>query len=566
MNSNLPTTVTDLSKYAAEHFLQTAVFIDDKIYRRSNFSGGEPKSLVAPSRPRKQVSRSTGLKPDESKAAQNLSGAAETDNGSQFVPQDIVSSFAKKRIVCSLYEPNATSSLGVGSEAYDLCLSADIVIVDWDLHNDGGKKTLDLVATLLLQSHDDVPEQLRLILVYTQEPNLESINNEIFEELRERNPKFIDTKADTTFLHTRNTRVVVLGKPGHRPAQYQKSTVTESELAERAVIEFTQLASGLMQAAILLALAKIRSNSRRVLSKFDASLDPAFLTHRALSLPHEDALEHILPLLSDELRSIMEDCLPKPIITDQLLQNWCDEIWQPSNSTIQFLNDKENARAIGTSFCLTGEKIRKTFPKDVKIKELYSGPSNSLNPENAGFESLAELLHSERGTKSNHQFAILMSQRTKYDNAPYILQLGTVVKRKYGNEDEYLLCLQPLCDSVRRNINNSSFVFCKFKITKNGGKKNHTIRDGEEYVELQFSPKANNCVTESFSPDSKTHTVVARPKTTGGISTFTGTSGLLYEWKGQMKPDHAQRAVEQFASNLSRVGLTESEWLRLSAR
>ena len=39
-----------------------------------------------------------------------------------------------------------------------------------------------------------------------------------------------------------------------------------------------------------------------------------------------------------------------------------------------------------------------------------------------------------------------------------------------------------------------------------------------------------------------------------------------YEWIAELKTEHAQRAAEQFGRELSRVGLTESEWLRIKAK
>jgi len=39
-----------------------------------------------------------------------------------------------------------------------------------------------------------------------------------------------------------------------------------------------------------------------------------------------------------------------------------------------------------------------------------------------------------------------------------------------------------------------------------------------------------------------------------------------YKWVAQLKPDHAQQAAEKFARELSRVGLTESEWLHRGAK
>jgi hypothetical protein len=48
----------------------------------------------------------------------------------------------------------------------------------------------------------------------------------------------------------------------------------------------------------------------------------------------------------------------------------------------------------------------------------------------------------------------------------------------------------------------------------------------------------------------------------GGELFFEDTNGKTYQWIDQLRASHAQRAVEKFASDLSRVGLTESEWLR----
>ena len=47
---------------------------------------------------------------------------------------------------------------------------------------------------------------------------------------------------------------------------------------------------------------------------------------------------------------------------------------------------------------------------------------------------------------------------------------------------------------------------------------------------------------------------------------FVRRPGINREWIAELKTEHAQRAAEEFGRNLSRVGLTESEWLRLKAR
>ena len=44
----IPNTVSEFSKYAAQEFLQTAVFIDDRIYGRKDGAVSEPKQAPTP--------------------------------------------------------------------------------------------------------------------------------------------------------------------------------------------------------------------------------------------------------------------------------------------------------------------------------------------------------------------------------------------------------------------------------------------------------------------------------------------------------------------------------------
>ncbi|MFA7279555.1 MAG: response regulator receiver domain [Sterolibacterium sp.] len=549
--------------------MQTAVFIDDKIYDRRPVTPAVPAPLVSPATKREPALKSTAKKVTSTSRAKSGDAGSSANLEEPFVPQDIVASFAKKRIVCSLYQPKKEASVGANSDVYPLCLASDIVIVDWDLYGDAGRRALELVTNLICQSLEEVPEQLRLVMVYTQEPNLFKVANDIYEKLNERIPNVVQPPTENALsLHSLNSRVAILGKPGTRQAEYKPAEVKEKELADRAITEFTQLASGLLQGAVLLGLAEIRLNSRKVLSKFDASLDPAFLTHRAFSLPHEDAYDHVIPLLTDEIRSLLEDCAPNPIITADLIEDWCKNVWQPSAKAKTFLG-KIDAHEFAKEFCITGPEIKAKYGDSKKELKPLISDDKSWNPKGNSqsiFKELASLLVSEKDPTTNQRLAVLMSHRTPYGDFPRKLQLGTIVRHKLGGQLQYLLCLQPICDSVRVKEADRTFVFCKLQaVVQTGGvaKKNHVVFDGTTYVDLQFSPKSFHCVAENFAPD---HGVVAAEKKGEANWIFKSVDGAFYEWLGQLKPDHAQRAAEQFASQLSRVGLTESEWLRLSAK
>ena len=128
-------------------------------------------------------------------------------------------------------------------------------------------------------------------MVYTNSIDLFAISNELSESLAEKIPDIDYRSADRGLaFHTSNARVVVLGKPAKRLEEYKDFEVDEFELANRAIVEFCKLTDGLLQGAILKGLAAIRKQSRKILTKFHSGLDAAFLTHRALGLPHEELL------------------------------------------------------------------------------------------------------------------------------------------------------------------------------------------------------------------------------------------------------------------------------------
>ena len=93
----MPETVKDYSQKAAESFIQTAVFIDDRIYQQRGSHAGtiDPP----PDRPRAIDT--------VNEANNNGIGAADgdTEDDTESKLYKIVNSFAKKKIVCSMYEP-----------------------------------------------------------------------------------------------------------------------------------------------------------------------------------------------------------------------------------------------------------------------------------------------------------------------------------------------------------------------------------------------------------------------------------------------------------------------------
>jgi len=200
----------EYSLEAASSFLQTAVFIDANIYQKST---AQVRKVVRKTRKQTGVSKKTKA---AKTATKELEGTEITTDDAIFDAYDIVNSFAKKQIVCSLYEPKKEASVSPKSDIFPLCKAADLVIVDWDLYGDNGKKARELISGLITQAVHDLPEQLRLIIIYTQEIDLFGKLNEVYEELHDEIQAKVEAPNDSDRLafHASNIRVKILGKPG----------------------------------------------------------------------------------------------------------------------------------------------------------------------------------------------------------------------------------------------------------------------------------------------------------------------------------------------------------------
>ena len=550
----IPETVIGYSEYAAQEFLQTAVFVDDRIYERKDGSVAGVKKVIPPKK-RKQAVR---LVAD---SEQSEEAATIGNDEEEYSPHDIVTSFAKKQIICSLYQPNRGASVSPASDIFPLCRAADIAIVDWDLYGDRGENALKLIDGLIQQAVRDIPEQLRLILVYTQEINLFKIADQLYEKVTAGIGDVLEPVLEEGGLafRTLNSRVSILGKAGReRPNVSSEHVVEEKDLANTAVKEFAKLADGLLHAATLLGLAKIKKNSRKILSKFDKKLDPAFLTHLAMSLSREDASEHITPLLVSEIEAVLQDVLPRPLIPEALRRDWCQNTWQPGDHLDELFGQNDlDKRAIAEAICVQGFKAAKSQFDQVPNPD--SSKNISKNTRKA-----AKVLLPSNDDDANYRFARLMASRTFYEDAApkqKVLKLGSIVNRK--KDDKYLLCIQPVCDSIGLE-SGTAFLFVELErvVSDSDGPVSHiVVQEENEFVELYYQLKSYRCWSATFVPDAKTKQVEAKLSTDHKVF-FKDKSQCCYEWVDELKMAHAQRAVEKFARDLSRVGLTESEWLR----
>ncbi len=79
-------------------------------------------------------------------------------------------------------------------------------------------------------------------------------------------------------------------------------------------------------------------------------------------------------------------------------------------------------------------------------------------------------------------------------------------------------------------------------------------------MRLLASDKPYDLILVNFKPTDTDRIVVTQTD-----PHVNDTDGKRYEWIGELRREHAIRVSQAFANSMSRVGVDESEWLRLGS-
>ena len=151
------------------------------------------------------------------------------------------------------------------------------------------------------------------------------------------------------------------------------------------------------------------------------------------------------------------------------------------------------------------------------------------------------------------------------NHTPPRLKLGIVVKDKDGY---FMICIQPLCDSVRINHGESTeYPFLMLTTQNVTDKKGLDLcvppQDGvSPALWLGISPIPKNIITRPFKSKSDSEAYVEGIPS-GNSSIFKAENGEELEWIAQIKIGKAQRIVSQLAAKIHTLGIEEFEWMRL---
>ncbi|MBS4068034.1 MAG: hypothetical protein KGZ62_05500 [Sulfurimonas sp.] len=531
-----------LSAYYQERaaaFIKTAVCFDDKAeYRSTLRKNGE--SLTA-------TKADDGFSASRSTPTETVGKPVEVEvpSGDELDARALTEAFAEKGILCSVIIPHASAE-AVTTQISTLTKSADITILDWKLDKITPRNAIVKIA----EDDNACGGKLRLIIIYS-DANPVDVMTELADAVKVHG-FVLDEK--THELSGPHARIVFFSKPG--AAVPLGKVVKYEELPNRAVKEFTKLTSGLLPAAALSAITEVREQTHHLLATFPATLDGAFIAHRCLVPDPNDAEQFLIDIFEGEIGSLLKhNGIGKSVNAERCIA-WIvkEKLCGPEKSKLlenvlsnYDLKKKDSFRKLFEDSQLEERKISEKI-----LELLYKNAPTHLIQAQIDLSLLSSLdAHSQSSIKF-----------------PPRLQFGTLVKEGGGATSRYLMCMQPLCDSVRiKHTTGKMFPFIALHATdsvKDDGILDLCIMDGKKVVWLTAKATPSFLETHNFIGKSKKEQFVEAELKED--SYFFNSGKRCFKWLGELRIGKAQRIASQLAARIHTLGIDEFEWLRLHQR
>ena len=508
----------------AKRFLQTVVIVDDEAYIRR--SAQPPGVLETPGRDAR-VHRAREETEFETEPAKP------PDHG---LDAGLLSkSFSEHGLICAVVTPAFDGDMADDALVPSVMWRTDIVILDWRLNDDHGERTLSILKHIL---KDDAGKRLRLIAIYTGEQDLSGIGETILEQFRE----FKDSEHGVV-LSSRHCRIVIYAKSDvHLAVNLEERSVSESDLPRKLIRDFAIMTGGLLPNIALTALAAIRENTHKVLERFDSKLDPAFLTHRACLPFPDDSQQDMVNQLANELYAVMNEGVAAENPTGmQAIKAWLKSDFGPDSQL-----------HIGKNKIISSDEAIVLLEFGIEDERKPS----ALSKKDYRFFTSAFSKDENLEYRLDLQFAWMLHFRTVFNAPSPTLRLGSVLRR----EKQFFVCMRPRCDSVRLQ---QTATFFLLPLIDPAGKPIQIVlrTNADTYKRVGVCMEMNQWLLVPFQPDQDTKSVIAKCNGDADFY-FTDTHNTRFDWLGELKMEFAQRIVHEFTSGLSRVAVTDSEWLR----
>lgn len=466
---------------------------------------------------------------------------------------DIVNAFLEEEVVCSVLRPDKLDRADREDNILDIAILgsriADLLILDWDLFNDDG----EVVKGAIREIAKADPRQLKVIVVYT-EKSLAAVVDALVKEcgLTEK-LNFVFSKEATV--------VLVFRKSGIKPMEgEEESNRTASYLRLPTMIreDLEEYFGGLVPELAFSGINIIRESAPRVLATFAPSLDAPLLTHRALLPEVSDVRPQFIRLLTSEFEAALMESPPLAgLLNEEYISERLDdlEIIESPKSLVEELRKSPNV-----------EDELKSLDDTELAKRAVAMGLRRLGLGDARLDKLLIPLAETFGVDEEpHKLLAALMSSTRFGDISPRLEAGIVLK----NEDEYWLCIQPLCDSVRLT---GSRKFPLLPLVVNADKDDNVKRNSDAMIRaadgttvpVRFCSHSYELTTSEFAPEKGDSSVQAQLEK--GTWYFCDTDEKRYNAVCRLKDEFTQQAVQKLTSGVTRPGVDLSEWLRRSDR
>lgn len=578
----------------ASRFLQTVVIVDDDAYSPTLVEY-EPVATLGDEDISFFAAESMLFDPQEQDDLGESTG--------EFNTEKIVEGFADLGVMCAALRPNSGDRKQEQERFVKIASRADVVVLDWiirpEKHIDSGahgpsgsRNSLDLLLSLAKEDAAN-GSPLRLVCIYTGDAFLDAIFDQLVSALDKEFPGNVLGKEDDNRIDFAGTRIVILAKDRGQEI-HGREIVTSSELPLRVLFEFSRFASdGILPRLVLSSLSAVRDQAHKLLRRFDSRLDPSLLGHRATTSPAETE-QFVLTLIGDELASIVSSSKVTAPLADSEIDRAVDGYLEGRDTFVVW---KTRAASKPTTIAKKVD-ARNAFTKGIDGKHKIRESSQSPFHKNTSYTSI--LLPG--GTDTVRQEALArdlefsalssLSRDRKFDGelleSPE-LRLGSLIARRrrrsasdaassvdestgvpvvtptpqgrgVGEDLEYYLCLQPICDSVRLTAS-TKFPFLTLVECLDDSERFDLVAENNGYRAISFEkPKFNQVTSYSFKPNRARSAVCAVWSDDGWV--FKGGSKGDFLWLGDVRLDKAHRMISSIVSDAGRVGINEYEYLR----
>ncbi|MFA0050271.1 response regulator receiver domain [Vibrio breoganii] len=476
----------------------------------------------------------------------------------------LTNAFYERGIVAGLYQPQIEEgepAINFALKAMKVSATADVIILDWMLVDHDADYSQEIVKQMLLHDKKN-GGRLRTIVVYTGETNLHKLRNDLWNYLD-------DDTLDNSIEYQINSEHLNIVFYNKADAMNDARSVSEKDLPEKALKEFSVLVDGLVPAFAMKATSTVRQYAGSLLAKFSSDLDSGYLAHRALLPDPEDSEVLMLENYSSYLRNVLALAqIDRKTLGYDTIKKWVEANYDNLHKKVAITDDGTPTDEITLSrngflqsfeYGFTPKKkgLFKAIQEDTSVAR-----ASKIVKVKANLEKVVGAFGKTDGEtqKSSQALACITAFRRTFSDLmvgyPYLTQ-GTIIKSTEDNS--YLLCVMPKCDTARVN-RPRSFLFAQLVIhdgvfdlvapdIDNKGGYIH-LRTNLKFYELEnieFKAKAGPKV-EAFNDQ--------------GTIVFESEANKKYQWIGDLEDLDVQTKVSSIVGDFNRVGVDEIEWVR----